>query len=217
MYCTTCGNEIPNDSKFCTSCGASVECKPKQAAALIPPQANSASHEPEPERVSPASCRPEPARRSEKIGPAAKAGIAVVAVGVAAAIVFGSCNVSSNFVTPAPQQNSNAAPTVSEDQNNNRIQVSAPNKPALTLPQTAASRKHTTTSRYPPILTSPLVKKVKISGHTTSYRVQTSLMILIKSIRLSGTSKTPPQKEAALFPLLPAHLTKSNQKINPAL
>lgn len=120
MYCTTCGNEIPNDSKFCTSCGASVKCKPKQAAALIPPQANSASHEPKPERESPSPCQPEPARRNREIGPAAKAGIAVAAVGLAAAIVFGSYSVSSNFVTPTPQQNNNAVPAASEGQRNNQ-------------------------------------------------------------------------------------------------
>lgn len=168
MYCTTCGNEIPNDSKFCTSCGASVECKPRQAAALIPPQANSASHEPEPERVSPASCRPEPARRSEKIGPAAKAGIAVVAVGVAAAIVFGSCSVSSNFVTPAPQQNSNAAPTASEDQNNNQDPSFGTQQTSTDLAANCSVKK---TYNYIEAPTDPYKspgQKVKTSGHTTS-------------------------------------------------
>lgn len=152
MYCTACGNEIPGDSKFCTSCGVPVECKPKQAAAPIPPQTNSASHEPEPERVRPASCRPEPARRPKKISPAAKAGIAAAAVGLAAAIAFGSYSVSSNLVTPTPQQNSNAAPTASEDQNNSQDPSSSTQQTSTDLTASCSVKK---TYNYIEVPTNP--------------------------------------------------------------
>lgn len=119
MYCTTCGNEIPDDSKFCTSCGASVDYKSESKSAAIPARSNITPDE-EPARINTAPLQSENAKPRGGMSPAAKAGAAVVAVGLAAGIVFGSYSVSSNFITPTPQQNSNAAPTASEDQNNNQ-------------------------------------------------------------------------------------------------
>lgn len=119
MYCATCGNEIPDDSKFCTSCGASVGNKPESKSDAIPARPNITLDE-GPTRINIVPLQSERIKPSGGMRPVAKAGAAVVAVGLATGIIFGSYSLSSNFITQAPQQNSNAAPTASEDQRNNQ-------------------------------------------------------------------------------------------------
>ena len=58
MFCTNCGAQVPDGSKFCTSCGSPIAAAPAPAPAPVPPA-------PVPEPVVPSA--PEPAPASEPI------------------------------------------------------------------------------------------------------------------------------------------------------
>ena len=58
MFCTNCGAQVPDGSKFCTSCGSPIAAAPAPAPAPAPPA-------PAPEPVVPSA--PEPAPASEPI------------------------------------------------------------------------------------------------------------------------------------------------------
>lgn len=44
MYCAKCGNQMPNDSKFCSQCGSAVETTPAASVPGAQPPAPSAEH-----------------------------------------------------------------------------------------------------------------------------------------------------------------------------
>lgn len=94
MYCTTCGKEIPNDSKFCTSCGARVE-------PAFMPQGAQSEHESKlvenPNSARLANSSQKDKQQQGKTSPIAKAGIVVACIVVAAGIIFGSYSICTGF------------------------------------------------------------------------------------------------------------------------
>ena len=126
MYCTTCGKEIPDDSKFCIHCGATVDrtdesIETGSAASQHFPVAQEMSIP----RESPIANQDGTKGKLTGMSPAAKAGAAVIAVGLAAGIAFGSYSIYTSFVAPTPQQQSNTAPATSENQSNSNQSANA--------------------------------------------------------------------------------------------
>lgn len=119
MYCTTCGKEIPNDSKFCIHCGATTDYAPDASDATVvhAQRPAAAAHKPEPSPVKPISHQPAASQKG-KMSAAAKAGAAIGAVALAAGITFGSYSLYTNFAAPAPQQNASSIPTTTDQQSN---------------------------------------------------------------------------------------------------
>lgn len=126
MHCTTCGKEIPDDSKFCIHCGATVDrtdesIETGSAASQHFPVAQEMSIP----RESPIANQDGTKGKLTGMSPAAKAGAAVIAVGLAAGIAFGSYSIYTSFVAPTPQQQSNTAPATSENQSNSNQSANA--------------------------------------------------------------------------------------------
>lgn len=217
MYCTTCGNEIPDDSKFCTHCGASVDYTPEPGNQPLPLQPDSTAEKSESARVNPVPFQTDQTKTTKKMSPAAKAGTAVAAVGLAAGIVFGSYSVYANFAAPTPQPQANEAAAPNEEPANADSNDSATQQTETNLASKCSTKK---TYNYIEVPTNPYKSPGQKSKDKWTYDQLTSSnnpMLLIRSTRLSGTPKTPPRKEAAVFPLQPARLAKSNPKTNPAL
>ena len=142
MYCTTCGKEIPDDSKFCIHCGATVHragC-PNENEGAASQQAPIA---PESSISQEGSLSDQDSAESKLAGmsPAAKIGAAVIVVGLAAGIAFGSYSVYTNFVAPVPQQQSSTASTASEDQNNSQSASSSAQQTSTNLAANCSTKK----------------------------------------------------------------------------
>lgn len=142
MYCTTCGKEIPDDSKFCIHCGATVDYAPAANDVTSTQQSAAAAQEAEPSPVKPVSHQADPSQKS-KMSPAAKAGAAVGAVALAAGAIFGSYSAYTNLIAPAPQQKSATAPTVADEQSNNQSTDTDTNQQTNTNLTASCSTKKT--------------------------------------------------------------------------
>lgn len=152
MYCTTCGNEIPDDSKFCTHCGASVDYTPEPGNKALPLQPDSAEGEGEPVRVNPVPLQSEQAKATGKMSLAAKAGAAVVAVGLAAGIAFGSYSIYTNFMAPTPQTQVDEAVASNNESANTNSNDSATQQTETNLASKCSTKK---TYNYIEVPTNP--------------------------------------------------------------
>ena len=152
MYCTTCGNEIPDDSKFCTHCGASVDYTPEPGNQPLPLQPDSTAEKSESARVNPVPFQTDQTKTTKKMSPAAKAGTAVAAVGLAAGIVFGSYSVYTNFAAPTPQPQANEAAAPNEEPANADSNDSATQQTETNLASKCSTKK---TYNYIEVPTNP--------------------------------------------------------------
>lgn len=141
MYCTTCGNEIPDDSKFCTHCGASVDYTPEPGNKALPLQPDSAAGEGELVRVNPVPLQSEQAKATGKMSLAAKADAAVVAVGLAAGIAFGSYSIYTNFMAPTPQTQFDEAVASNNESANTNSNDSATQQTETNLASKCSTKK----------------------------------------------------------------------------
>ena len=121
MYCTTCGKEIPNDSKFCIHCGATIQ----QAGNLNENEGTVSQQIPIAQEapISQENSRSNQSSNENKLAgmsPTAKIGAAVAAIGLATGITFGSYSVYTNFAAPTPQQQNVVTSTANADQDNDQ-------------------------------------------------------------------------------------------------
>lgn len=152
MYCTTCGNEIPDDSKFCTRCGASVDYEPESGNQPLPLQPDSTAKQSKPAQVNPVPLQSEQAKVTGKMSPAAKAGAAVVTVGLAVGIAFGSYSIYTSFVAPAPQPQTNEVTASSTESANTSSNDSATQQIETNLASKCSAKK---TYNYIEVPTNP--------------------------------------------------------------
>lgn len=92
-----------------------MDYTPEPGNQPLPLQPDSTAEKSESARVNPVPFQTDQTKTTKKMSPAAKAGTAVVAVGLAAGIVFGSYSVYTNFAAPTPQPQANEAAAPNEE------------------------------------------------------------------------------------------------------
>ena len=113
MYCSNCGTQIPDDSKFCTACGTAV------AVVHAAPKAQPApAAQPQPVVQPQPAARPEPAAKTKTEKKRAPAWVSILVI--VAAFLLGKYVIAPSMLSePEQDQNDYSQQQMQDDQNSN--------------------------------------------------------------------------------------------------
>lgn len=128
MFCQNCGNENPDGVKFCSQCGASLQCSPQETAVLnqpsVPPVPPVQPVSPV-QQYSPVQPAPQSPKSNKKLGLIIGGVVGVIAIIVAIVLVVVFTGKGKDDKPVNAESNSKT--TVSDVQNENTPSESVPN------------------------------------------------------------------------------------------
>ena len=89
MFCTKCGNRMPDGSKFCTKCGAPMGGEAPRGSSQVPSEGAASAGKGDGAAADPSSTPPKKKRTGLVAGVAAAVVVALAAVGIAGSKIFG--------------------------------------------------------------------------------------------------------------------------------